>query len=267
MSTTPLVDCHMHTTYSDGHSSIEENISAALSAGCSIVACTDHLARPEIMDYAIDEARIPDYIHDIEQARIAHPEIEIVYGFECDWYAGCETDIAETRGDATYLLGSVHYLDEYAIDWQKDLRIWEIMTPEQVWQRYVDDWTKACFSHAHFDSMAHPDLVKLFSQDARALHTNPQSFYEQMAQAAHEAGVHIEINTSARRKGLGEFYPSKSLLSTFAHAEVPITVGSDAHHFSEVGYGIRDAYALAYEVGYRHVDVPRKDGSFSTFEL
>ena len=263
----PLVDCHMHTTYSDGHTSIEENVSAAIAAGCSLIACTDHLARPEIMDYAIEETRIDAYVADIKQARRKHPEIEIVYGFECDWYADCEADIAQTKGGATFLLGSVHYLDEYPIDWQKDLRIWEIMSPEQVWQRYVDDWAKACFSSAKFDSMAHPDLVKLFSQNKRALSTGAAPFYNQMAEAAQQAGVRIEINTSARRKGLGEFYPGHELLEAFCKAGVPITVGSDAHHASEVGYGIRDAYALAYEVGYRSIDVPRADGSFSSFEL
>ena len=43
MSACPLVDCHTHTSFSDGHASFEENVRAAAAAGCRIMVSTDHL--------------------------------------------------------------------------------------------------------------------------------------------------------------------------------------------------------------------------------
>lgn len=34
---TAIVDCHTHTNFSDGASSFEENVRAAVEAGCSVL--------------------------------------------------------------------------------------------------------------------------------------------------------------------------------------------------------------------------------------
>ena len=49
MSACPLVDCHTHTSFSDGHASFEENVCAA-AAGCRVMVSTDHLTLPASMD-------------------------------------------------------------------------------------------------------------------------------------------------------------------------------------------------------------------------
>ena len=85
-----LVDCHTHTVYSDGGSTLDENIAAAVARGLTTIACTDHFAHPAFMDCAVDEARIAELGSCIEQARLSHPNIEIVFGWEADWYEGCE---------------------------------------------------------------------------------------------------------------------------------------------------------------------------------
>ena len=42
----PLVDCHTHTSFSDGHASFEDNVRAAAAAGCRVMVSTDHLTLP-----------------------------------------------------------------------------------------------------------------------------------------------------------------------------------------------------------------------------
>ena len=120
-----LVDCHTHTVFSDGKSTFEENMRSAIERGITTIACTDHWGRPEFVDCSIEEARLGKYAAAIERIRVEFPQLEIVHGLEADWYAGCGTDIAETRGNATFLLGSIHYLEEKALDWDEDMRIWE----------------------------------------------------------------------------------------------------------------------------------------------
>ncbi|WP_294440875.1 PHP domain-containing protein, partial [uncultured Slackia sp.] len=156
-----LVDCHTHTLFSDGKATFRQNMRAAASAGLATIACTDHLAHPAFMDCAIDESRLDEYAAEIRHMREEFPQLKIVHGFEADWYPGCEADIAATRGSATFLLGSIHYLNEFAIDWDEDMRAGVECGADGVWHRYVDSWCEACFCPARFDSMAHPDLPRL----------------------------------------------------------------------------------------------------------
>ena len=47
MSACPLVDCHTHTSFSDGHASFEDNVRAAAAAGCRVMAVSyTHLTLP-----------------------------------------------------------------------------------------------------------------------------------------------------------------------------------------------------------------------------
>ena len=46
MPACPLVDCHTHTSFSDGHASFEDNVRAAAAAGCRAMVSTDHLTLP-----------------------------------------------------------------------------------------------------------------------------------------------------------------------------------------------------------------------------
>lgn len=262
-----IVDCHTHTVFSDGHGTLEENAAAARERGVAMFACTDHLAHPTFMDCAIDEARIPELAAEIERVREAYPEVEIVHGFEADWYEGCEADIVAVRGEATFLLGSIHYLGECAIDWDEDMRIWEREGADEVWRRYADSWCKACFCPAKFDSMAHPDLPRLFWNAGYAPTIALEPLWDAMAEAAHEAGVRVELSTAGLRKDFADFYPARGLLERFCRAGVPLTVGSDAHEACHIGHGIAEAYAHAYEVGYRRIEAPTACGDWRAIEL
>lgn len=262
-----LVDCHTHTVYSDGASTLRGNIEAALAAGLTTIACTDHLAHPAYMDCAIDETRTAEYAAEIETLREEFPHLEIVRGFEADWYPGCDSDLEEIRRSTPFILGSIHYLGESAIDWDEDMRVWEAWGADGVWQRYADAWCEACFCPAGFDSMAHPDLPRLFSASGYAPNAPIDAHWDRMAEAAREAGVRVEISTAGLRKAFADFYPEEGLLHRFHRAGVPITVGSDAHEPMHIGYRIADAYAYAARVGYRLIDVPRANGDWRSIVI
>ena len=71
----------------------------------------------------------------------------------------------------------------------------------------------------------------------------PHRFWQQMAECAHDTGRRVEVSTAAPRKGLDDYYPATGLLRCFAHAEVPITFGSDAHRACDICWNIREAQA------------------------
>lgn len=297
-----IVDCHTHTRFSDGEPTFEENVRAAAAAGCRILVSTDHLTLPASMDphceCQVREADLAAHRAAFEAARAlaAHiaPDLELVYGFECDWYEGCEANVARWSAGSVFRLGSVHWLGDpgdvnagaagapgttgvatadapgSAAGWIDDgsnLHLWEELGPNEVWRRYADTWCRACESPLAFHSMAHPDLTMRFVNEGFAPTIDLTPLWDQMADCAHSTGRHVEVSTAGLRKTVGDYYPTRGLLELFARAGVPITVGSDAHRACDICWGIRDAYAYAWECGYRSFDAPHADGSWETFEL
>ncbi len=263
-----LVDCHTHTFYSDGHNSVDDNVLRACELGISTICLTDHLTLPADIDptceVSVAQGDLAAYRRDIMRARCDHPEVEVVYGFECDYYPGCDENVLRWSEGATFRLGSVHMVDMSWIDDLSDLSFWDAHTVEYVWEGYFSLWGQACRSGL-FHSMAHPDLVSLPGRypDESLM----ADLFDQAACDAHQAGVHVEINTAGSIKPVGRFYPHPNLLSRFFQAGVPITVGSDAHVVSRVGEGIREAYALASSCGYAAVDVPTADGGWRSIAI
>lgn len=302
MSACPLIDCHTHTAFSDGEASFEDNVRAAAKMGCRIMVSTDHLTLPASMDAAgevqVLESDLPAHRLAFEKAhalaaQIA-PDLEFIYGFECDWYPGCEPLIERWSEGASVRLGSVHWIGDPGdigagaagaaetgsaarpdtpeslcgwIDDGSDLHVWENLGVHGVWKRYVDVWCTACESPLDFDVMAHPDLARRFEAEGLAADFDLAPFWNQMAECAHDTGRRIEISTAALRKGLSDYYPEAGLLSQFAHAEIPITFGSDAHRACDICWGVRDAQAHAYECGYRSFDMPHATGEWETIAL
>lgn len=315
---TPLVDCHTHTLFSDGEPTFEQNVRAAAAAGCAVLVSTDHLTLPWSMDPA---AEVQVRVDQLAEHRAAFeaarelaareaPGLELVYGFECDWYPGCEGNVGRWAAGAVVRLGSVHWIGDAGdvhegapvvdadgtvlpaacdgsragevatpevagrpgsgcgwIDDSDDPHVWEELGPDEVWRRYVDAWCSACESPLAFDTMAHPDLAMRFSNEGFAPTMDLAPLWDQMASCARDTGRRVEVSTAGLRKSVGAYYPAPGLLGRFAHAGVPITVGSDAHRSCDVCWGIRDAYRYAAAAGYRSVEVPHADGDWESVAL
>ena len=298
----PITDCHTHTLFSDGEATFEENVRAAAAVGCRVLVSTDHLTLPASMDRIgecmVSVAQLPEHRAAFEAARTLAakiaPELELVYGFECDWYKGCEPLVEQWSAGAVVRLGSVHWLGDPGdinggsfgepeatcgapagqpgsasgcIDNGDDLHIWRELGPDEVWRRYADTWCRACESPLAFDSMAHPDLAMRFANEGFAPSVDLAPLWDQMAACAHDTGRRIEVSTAGLRKTVGDYYPTRGLLERFAHAGVPITFGSDAHRACDICWGIRDAQRYAFACGYRSFDAPHADGSWETYPL
>ena len=207
---------------------------------------------------------------DFDEAAAAHPELEYLYGFECDWYEGCEDNIRRWSAGAQVRLGSVHWLGPIEggawIDDASDQRIWRELGPDEVWRRYVDTWCRACACDL-FDTMAHPDLAMRFANEGFAPTIDLRPLWDEMAACARDTGKRVELSTAGWRKGVGDYYPAQGLLERFLRAGVPITVGSDGHAPGDICDGIARAYDHAARGGYRTVEVPRADGSWEAMPI
>lgn len=271
-----IVDCHTHTRFSDGAGTFEENARAAVAAGCAVLVGTDHLTLPSgpmdpTGEVQVTEADLPAHRAAWEAARDAHPELEMVYGFEADWYEGCEKNVRLWGACAQVLLGSVHWLGTASegawIDDTSDLTIWHELGPDEVWRRYAEAWCRACESPLGFDVMAHPDLPERMRPLGLVATIDLAPLWDEMAACAHDTGRRVELSTAALRKGVGDYYPARGLLERFCRAGVPIAVGSDGHRPEDVCDGIARAYGHAWSVGYRSVEVPRAGGGWEALPL
>ena len=305
MSDAPIIaDCHTHTRFSDGSATFEENVRAAARAGCKVMVSTDHLTLPASMDptcaASVAEDDLDAHWMAFLGARDLAEElgVELVYGFECDWYEGCEPMVEQWSRRAKVRLGSVHWLGETGeigagaarpgdpqgpqarvrsardygtpagwIDDADNTAIWTEVGVDEIWRRYVDSWCRACESPLDFDIMAHPDLAMRFAREGFAPTIDLAPLLDRMAECARDTGRRVEISTAALRKGIGDYYPCRPLLERFCRAGVPIATGSDAHRAVDVAWGIREAQRHAFEVGYRSFDAPHADGDWETVPL
>jgi histidinol-phosphatase (PHP family) len=270
-----LVDCHIHTERC-GHATgtVDDYVRAAVKRGLAGIAITEHLALPDELDpnrhLSMPACDLEEYLVEIDLATQRYPEITIVAGLEADFLSGREPETAaaiaqarERSDGARFVLGSVHFIGDWAFDDPHNIAEWDNRDVDDAWMRYFTLWDDAARS-GMFDCMAHPDLPKKFGHRPSF---DPRHLYEQAARSAADAGVLVEISTAGLRKPVRELYPGHDLLVAFREAGVGVTVGSDAHEPDEVGYEIRAAYEAAALAGYTEVRFPDGSRGWRSIEL
>jgi DNA polymerase (family 10) len=102
-------DVHMHTTASDGRSSIREMAEAAIAAGYEYIAITDH-SKNLAMTNGLDEERALEHIERIREVdREMQGRIRVFTGIEVDILADGALDLADAvLAQMDVVIASVH---------------------------------------------------------------------------------------------------------------------------------------------------------------
>jgi histidinol-phosphatase (PHP family) len=171
--------------------------------------------------------------------------LPVKLGLEVDWIGGDTDELAEILEPYPwdYLLGSVHWIDGFAVDSRPGL--WDELSVEDVWARYLEELGAAARS-GYFDVLAHPDLAKIFGDRVE---------WERGELVASLDGVALEVSTAGLHKPVGELYPDRGLLETARAAGVGITLASDAHVARNVGRDLELAVRHARDAGYETLTV------------
>jgi len=175
----------------------------------------------------------------------------VLFGIEADYYEGCEKFLSTwlSEQDFDYVLGSVHFIDDWGFDNPAERHIWDSVDVTATWRKYFSLIGRLADSGL-VDAISHLDLPKKFG------HRPSDAALKEMAMPVLDrlANAHmgIELNTSGLRKPVSEIYPSAFLLSLAFERDIPICFGSDAHSPNEVGNDFDKALKLALEVGYTH---------------
>jgi histidinol-phosphatase (PHP family) len=257
-----VIDLHLHTSRC-GHASgtVREFVEAGRDAGLDVMCFTDHLPMPAgfPQHYTMAASELSDYVGDVraaaEASRLAGGP-EVLLGVEADWLPSGMDEVERriASQDFDMVLGSVHFLGDWAFDDPDLIERYGSVDIDALWDRYFTEVAMAAGSGL-FDVIAHPDLVKKFGFFSKL---DPADWYERAASAMAAAGCAVEVNTAGLRKPVGEIYPSLRMLQACRRHGVPATTGSDAHAPGEVGAGLGSGRELLRAAGYDSLVVFRK---------
>jgi histidinol-phosphatase (PHP family) len=174
-----------------------------------------------------------------------------------DYVAGAEERIEALLADLPldYVIGSVHFVGDGAVD-HEGYDVWELegRDPEQVWSRYFETLAMAARSRL-FDTLAHPDLVKVWGAGRPSPGGDLRRFYEPAVAAIAEAGVAVEVSTAGLRKPVAELYPARGFAELCVEAGAPFTLSSDAHTPEDVGRDYDAALGFMRSLGIEEICV------------
>ena len=253
----PRADLHTHTALCRHASGApEEYLAAARKAGLAFWGVSDHFPAPAGYDAAfrMAPAELPQYfdILDSLRAAVSGTDLQVLAAAEFDYVPGRMNEVfaalAPFRSQLDYLIGSVHYVGDFAFDDPDKLDDWPRYGVDAVWDDYLADLL-AFVELGGFNVMAHSDLPKKFG----FRHSDPESVLRRMTiiyECAAAKGICLELNTAGLRVAAEEIYPAPDLLRAAFRAGMKITLGSDAHKPEHVAYAFDRAAELARSIGW-----------------
>ena len=163
-------------------------------------------------------------------------------GIEMDYLPGLEDRTAELLDahDLDYVVGSVHFLGDLAVD-HEGWDVWEgAGDPDKIWSRYFETLAEAARSGL-FDILAHPDLVKVWGSARPRPDRDPRFHYEPAIEAIAASGIAVEVSTAGLRKPVGELYPAPAFAEMCVEAGAAFSLSSDAHVPEDIGFAYEQA--------------------------
>ncbi len=251
-----LTDYHVHLRPDDlaaaaaAHftaANVERYREVAEQRGIAELGVSEHIHR---FSQALEIWRHPFWVEnardDLEgYCRFVREHTDLRLGIEADFVPGAEDRTANVLEpcDFDYVLGSVHFLRDQAVD-MEDYGVWGAgRSAESIWRTYFQTLAHAAESGL-FDVLAHPDLVKVWGPDRPLPEGDLRRYYEPAIEAIAASGIAVEVSTAGLRKRVGEIYPAEPFLEMCLEAGAPIALSSDAHRPEDVGAD----YPLALEL-------------------
>jgi histidinol-phosphatase (PHP family) len=183
-------------------------------------------------------------------------QTDLRLGIEADFVAGREDRMASLLDEHEwdYVIGSVHFLADSAVD----MPVWDVWSgtadPDKVWRRYFETLGEAART-GMYDVMAHPDLVKVWGRERPRPDGDLRRFYELALDGIAETVPAIEVSTAGLRKPVGEIYPDPRFLELCLEVGCPVSLSSDAHVPEHLGHRYADALELLSSLGVAEVAV------------
>ena len=214
-------DCHVHSTFSDGINSIEENANAAKKAGILTLGCVDHVRK--------DTTWIRNFANAVKKAS---GHIQLFSGIEAKFLNQLgeldlpESDIALVdriyAADHKFPLGNAcktpreirELIKAGALDEKEAINIY-FETLHNILEKYP----RITFAH----------LFSIFPKIKILEHTIEQSTLDQLAKHCKDRNAIVEVDERWR-------CPGPKAIRTFIKFGVSVVASTDSHRASDIGH-------------------------------
>jgi histidinol-phosphatase (PHP family) len=262
-----LTDLHVHLRPDELHNTAAEHFTAAnaerylevaAERGIGYLGVSEHVYR---FRDALSVWEHPFWVENAqddldEYCTFVRDETELRLGIEADFVPRREDRMASLldRWDWDYVIGSVHFLLDRALDMRGEWDVWRSSSPDKVWRRYFETLGEAART-GMFDVLAHPDLVKVWGREAPRPDGDLRRFYDLAMDGIAESDVAIEVSTAGLRKPAAEIYPAPAFLEMCLEAGRPVALSSDAHVPADLAFRYDEAVELLGSLGVSEIAV------------
>lgn len=244
----------MHCDYSvDAVGSIREYCEASLQRGLDEICFTTHYDLNPASDAIDCYILIDGHKHRtsadllapyVDEVHRAHDEffprgLSVKLGVEIGWWPGCEESVIEVREmyPFDYILCGIHDVGDVCICSSNIERHLGRATPEWLVEEYFRQATIAARTGL-FSAIAHLTYYRRYGEAhyGPVLGTLYQQYLPTLFDACIATDTALEINTSAIRHGLKDYYPALPIVHAARRAGVRVDhLGSDSHRPEQVG--------------------------------
>jgi histidinol phosphatase-like PHP family hydrolase len=233
------VDCHAHSTLSDGALDIPQLIERVTGRGVR-PSVSDHISR-DVTGAVSSIHAIGAYLDELERYPIAR-------GGEFCWHDALWRELPDDLAARfTHRLGSLHaiYLDDRTLVHAFSRRFPEALTRDEYMDALVAN-AEQLAATMPVDILAHPTLVNLTLRDLPADELWTEEREERLVTALFDAGIAFEISARYRAH--------ERLVRRAIDRGVRVSLGSDGHSADQVG-DLTFPLALARHCGARDEDL------------
>jgi len=248
---------------------IDRYVEVALSRGATEVGFVEHLYRcvesqsalgqwwkkdphphlvkemDEIMARELDMS-LDRYVEAILAAKARGLPVKL--GLEVDFEPGTQQKVMDLIAPYPwdYLVGSVHWIGAWWFLRPSGPPEYERRGVQRAFEEYFE-LTTALAATGMVDSLGHVDVIKVAGLIPDG---SLRYLWDPVVEATAGSGMAVEISSQGLARAVKEIYPAPAFLDLFHAADVPITLGSDAHSPDESAFGYDQIVAEARRAGY-----------------
>lgn len=249
-----MIDYHVHTLLCQhAEGTMAAYIQRAVEIGMSEICFLDHFTiQNRETDLSMTPEEIPFYFHAVQLLKQQYEKvIQVKAGIEIDFNPEHTALFQEITGRYAFDVVAV------ALHFPGGLNIVSRRSPWRYGEKDTDyvynlyfEQLENMLDYNYFDVICHFDLIKKFGR------TSSRSFDKEIHQILSKIKVKnltVEVNTSGYNHLVQEAYPSPDIIAKCCEQGINITLGSDAHHPTEVGQHYDRILPVLRSAGYRHL--------------
>lgn len=257
-------DYHLHSSFSgDCDVPMETMILAGIERGLSQMCFTEHYD----IDFPYGEhpthifdLNTDSYLYDLIRLRSKYADsIEILFGVELGLQTHITRQLAQyvKSFDFDFIIASSHVCNQCDPYYPA---FFEGRSEEEAYREYFLSIYENIRKFENFDVYGHLDYVVRYgpNKDRDYTYDKYKDIFDRILTLLLEKEKGIELNTGGLQSGLSEPNPCMALLKRYRElgGEI-ITIGSDAHQSTDIGFAFEKAADILAACGFRYYTVFR----------